>query len=140
MANVSPEDYPRPDIAIHLTTSWGATFSILFRNNRYPMVLGPVYVYRTERIFTRNPESLERNIDPDHTNLYRDLRTHVGNANQISLTQNRLTIIWPRSVTICNEPNVRSVIFEFEYNQVSYGSRMLYRTRSGPKPPPHTQS
>jgi hypothetical protein len=139
MANVFPVDYPRPDTALQLETTQSSRFSILFRDGRYPMVLGTTNVYRTQRIFTRDPNTVESVIDPTDTRLYEDLRRHVQTAVEITLTRYALRIIWPQTVTIGDIQNAGILVFEFEWPLVGYGSHLLDSTRSGPRPPRRTQ-
>jgi hypothetical protein len=139
MANVFPVDYPRPDTALQLETSYRSRFSILFRNERFPLVLSTTNVYRTQHIITSDPNTVESVIDPTDTRLYEDLRRHVRTAVEIKITQYALTIIWPQTVTICDIQNAGRLVFEFEWPRVGYGSHLLDSARSGPRPPRRTQ-
>jgi hypothetical protein len=131
MANPHPHGYPVPASALHLTTSDGARFAILFRQDHYPTVLAPINVYNVERIYTRDTEQhviqpqQVTYIDPSDQRLGGDLRINVNHLCAIDLTWAALEIVWPATVIICGVPNVRAVTFVFENAPQRYGSYLL---------------
>jgi len=139
MANVFPVDYPEPEHALQLETSYRSRFSILFRDERFPLVLSTFFVYHTQSIIASNPNSVDSVINPTDTRLHEDLRRHGRLAVRITLTQNELTFRWPRTVTICDIQNTAKLVFNFERPRVGYGSHSLDSARSGPRPKRRTQ-